>query len=182
MSNTATDKQIAYLVSLWKQIITAETGLGNEAFAANLTDKAQALLEGNEVLSKRDASAKIDAAKVRIAQLPRVAAKVSVTEGLYIKDGDIYKVVLSQRGNLYAKKLVPGGSRGRFEYAPNAISLLTADDALTPERAAEWGRQPRVGHDGEIRVYCACCGAELDTAESRERGIGPVCFRRVWGA
>ena len=65
-------------------------------------------------------------------------------------------------------------------YAAGAIRTLTPEDALTAERAAEWGRQARSGHDGAIRVYCACCGAELDNEESRDRGIGPVCYRRYF--
>lgn len=186
----ATERQIQYLASLWEQIargtIAQDPENGPEA-ALVLRERADDLLTGRVTLTKRVASSLIEAAKTTAAGYRRSVsttrtAAPSVSTGLYILQDTIYKVVLSARGNLYAKRLIPGGSRGRFEYAPNVVNTLTPEDALTPERAAEWGRIQREGYDGAIRVYCACCGAELDNEESRERGIGPVCFRRTWGS
>lgn len=180
--NPATERQVSYLVSLWERWAdrVQQIDPDNGAEAALVIHEAIAdVTEGRRVLSKSDASGLIDSLKAKLAANRVVEAVVpSVTEGLYLRDDVVFKVVRSQRGNLYAKRLVPGGRRGRFEYAPAAVGQLTAADALTPERAAEWGHQAREGHDGEIRVYCACCGAELDTQESRDRGIGPVCFDR----
>ncbi len=189
--NLATDRQVQYLASLWEQVargaIAQDRDNGPEA-ALVLRERADDLLTGRLSLSKREASGLIESAKNTISHYRRqvsttsdVVAPISqVGAGLYIKDDTIYKVILSNQGRLYAKRLVPGGSRGRFEYAAGAIRTLTPEDALTAERAAEWGRQVRKGHDGSIQVYCACCGAELDNDESRDRGIGPVCYRRYF--
>ena len=189
--NLATDRQVQYLASLWEQVargaIAQDRDNGPEA-ALVLRERADDLLTGRLSLSKREASGLIESAKNTISHYRRqvsttsdVVAPISqVGAGLYIKDDTIYKVILSNQGRLYAKRLVPGGSRGRFEYAAGAIRTLTPEDALTAERAAEWGRQARKGHDGSIQVYCACCGAELDNDESRDRGIGPVCYRRYF--
>ena len=189
--NLATDRQVQYLASLWEQVargaIAHDPDNGPEA-ALVLRERADDLLTGRLSLSKREASGLIESAKNTISHYRRqvsttsdVVAPISqVGAGRYIKDDTIYKVILSGQGRLYAKRLVPGGSRGRFEYAAGVIRTLTPEDALTAERAAEWGRQVRKGHDGSIQVYCACCGAELDNDESRDRGIGPVCYRRYF--
>lgn len=170
--DAATDKQVAFLLALWDAI-------------AHPADEIEAVRNGTRSLSKREASNLITEAKDRKASLPRTApATPAVTEGLYITgDGQhatIHKVVLSARGNLYAKTLTPGGKRGKWTYAPGVVGTLTPDNALTPERASEYGKVAREGYDGSILVYCACCGAELDNPESRERGIGPVCYRRYF--
>jgi hypothetical protein len=187
----ATDRQVQYLASLWEQIargaIAQDRDNGPEA-ALVFRERADDLLTGRISLNKAQASSLIESAKNTISHYRRQVATTSnasapisqIGAGLYIKDDTIYKVILSNQGRLYAKRLVPGGSRGRFEYAAGAIRTLTPEDALTAERAAEWGRQARPGHDGAIRVYCACCGAELDNEESRDRGIGPVCYRRYF--
>lgn len=186
----ATERQISYLASLWEQIAKGEIATDRDngpESALVWRERVDDLLTGRRTLTKREASTLIDTAKTQAATYRNQRATVApaptqIGEGLYIVDDTIYKVVRSARGNLYAKRLVPGGSRGRFEFAPGVVARLTPADALTPERAAAWGRQERAGYDGAIRVYCACCGAELDTQESRDRGIGPVCYRRLWGS
>ena len=169
----ATDRQIAYLLSLWESV-------GHPA------DEVDAVRNGTRVIGKREASELIDRAKAAKLLARPTPTAPAVGEGLYITgDGQhaqIHKVVLSARGNLYAKTLAPGGSRGRWAYAPGVVATLTPENALTPERAAEYGKTAREGWDGSLQVYCACCGAELDNPESRERGIGPVCFRRYFAA
>lgn len=167
--DTATDKQIAYLVALWESI-------------AHPADDIAAVRNGTRILDKREASRLIDEARSAKVSAPR--ATPTVTEGFYAtgkgKSMAIHKVVLSRQGRPYAKTLMPGGKKGRWTYAPGLVGTLTADDVLTPERAAEYGQTEREGWDGSLFVYCACCGAELDNAESRDRGIGPVCFRKYF--
>jgi hypothetical protein len=169
---TATERQVSYLLSLWAAI-------------AHPTEETEAVRNGSRVLTKREASELIDNAlqeKKSAPRTPRTAP--AVTEGLYAtSDGQtvlIHKVVLSARGNLYAKTLTPGGKRGKWTYAPGLIASLAPSDALTAELAAEYGKTAREGWDGSIRVFCACCGAELDNEESRARGIGPVCYRKYF--
>lgn len=186
--NPATERQVAFLTSLLEQkarrVQQIDPENGPEAALAT-REWVDDLLTGREVLSKPNASKAIDKVKAWLAAnaAPAVAAPRSgvVGEGLYIREDTVWKVVRSARGNLYAKRLVPGGRRGRWEYAAGAVRDITPADVLTPEKAAEYGRRERIGHDGEFRVYCACCGAELDTQESRDRGIGPVCYARQFG-
>lgn len=182
--NPATERQVAFLTSLLEQKARREQQIdpenGPEA-ALVLREWVDDLITGRDVLSKSDASKAIDKVKAWLAAnaAPAAAFRVdAVGEGLYIVEDTVYKVVRSGRGNLYAKRLVPGGRRGRWEYAAGAMRSITPDAVLTPELAAAYGRRERVGHDGQFRVYCACCGAELDTQESRDRGIGPVCYAR----
>jgi hypothetical protein len=106
------------------------------------------------------------------------AANAPVETGFYFLDGDIFKVVRSGMGRLYAKILVvteprtpySAGKMG-FLYAPDAIRKLTVDELLTAEQAAEFGH--RMG-------FCGCCGRELENAISVELGIGPVCIRKYY--
>lgn len=94
-------------------------------------------------------------------------------EGYYLKDGQVYKVVISKAGHAYAKALIlpeGGHGRARWEYAKGAIKSLTAADALTVEQAAE------LGH---LHGYCMVCGRRLDNPESVERGIGPICANKL---
>jgi hypothetical protein len=171
MVTQATDKQVAYLLSLWEAI-------------AHPAHEVEAVRNGTLTLGRREASDLIEEAKTRKTLTRRATAAPAVTQGLYItgdaQSAKVHKVVLSARGNLYAKTLTPGGGRGRWEYAPGIVNTLTPEDALTPAKAAEYGKTQREGWDGSILVYCACCGAELDNEESRDRGIGPVCFRKYF--
>jgi hypothetical protein len=179
----ATERQIAFLTSLLEQesrrYQQIDPDNGPEFALAN-REWIDDLLTGRYVMAKSDASRSIERVKTWLADnpapheargndRPAVAGRPQVTEGLYIKDGTVYRVQRSKTGNLYAKRLVPNGRKGQFVYAPGVTRTLTADDVLTAERAAEFGR---------VQVFCACCGLELDTEESRARGIGPVCFRR----
>lgn len=176
IANPATERQIAFLTSLLEQqsrrYQQIDPDNGPEFALAN-SEWADDLLTGRAVLSKSDASKSIDRLKTWLAENPAPFAEKAqapqVTEGLYIRDGVVYRVQRSQKGHLYAKRLEPVGRKGRFVYAAGAMAKITPDDVLTVERAAEFGR---------IQVFCACCGLELDTEESRARGIGPVCFRR----
>lgn len=191
-ANPATDRQIQYLASLWEQIargtLATDPENGHEA-ALSIRENVDDLITGRIILDKANASKLIDAAKTKAAEYrrqvnttSRTSAPISqIQPGLYIKDDTIYRVQLSGQRRLYAKRLVPGGRRGRFVYEAGVVGTLTPEDALTEERAAEWGRSQREGYDGRIHVYCAYCGAELDTQESRDRGIGPVCYERAWG-
>lgn len=184
--NPATEKQIAFLTSLLERQnrVYAQIDPDNAGeFALANREFIDDLRERRTILSKRDASIAIDRAQAWLTQhkVPVAVRVAEITEGLYLKDDEILKVKRSARGNLYAKRLIPGGTRGQFVYAPGVVRALTPADALTPERAAAWGKVQRIGHDGALRVYCACCGAELDTKESRERGIGPVCYVKHFG-
>jgi hypothetical protein len=109
---------------------------------------------------------------------------VELPDGIYFKDGVVYKVVKAVHGSghSYAKRLVPprertdgavdpvmglqGHSRGRFEFAKGAIRELTPDDKMTLEQAREYGA---------LYGICSNCGAMLTDEDSIERGMGPIC-------
>lgn len=91
--------------------------------------------------------------------------RVPVTEdGIYLHDGEVYKVQVAKQGSgrLYAKRLQDGA----FIYAPGAVRHLSADERMTLERAQEYGR---------LYGICCRCGAELTDEVSIEAGIGPIC-------
>jgi hypothetical protein len=92
-----------------------------------------------------------------------------VTEGMYRKGGEIFKVqrAVHGSGQLYAKKLVGSKEDGwSFEYAAGAIRGLTADDKMTLSEAKEFGA---------LYGTCCVCARTLTKEESIEAGIGPVC-------
>lgn len=109
------------------------------------------------------------------AFLPRFSpARKPVTEdGMYrMADGTIAKVqyAVNGSGNLYAKRLVISEDHGSFEYAPGLIRQLSADDRMTVEEAAEFGR---------LYGWCCVCGRTLTDEKSIAAGIGPVCAGRM---
>lgn len=109
----------------------------------------------------------------------------TIPEGYYLLDGKVYKVRISKKGNAYATVLhkvrkyrASAGAadhilpyyEGKWEYVPGAIKSLTTDHAITVEQAAEYGH---------LHGLCAICGKTLTDPESVQRGIGPVCAKRI---
>lgn len=88
--------------------------------------------------------------------------------GFYKDRGTVFHVKHSKAGHWYALEAVtkPGGNRIRWEYAGQRATIRP-QDRLTPEEA------------GRYTAHCVMCGYRLDTPESRERGIGPVCAKRM---
>lgn len=97
-----------------------------------------------------------------------------VTEAGLYRDGDtVYRVKWNkEQTNLYAKRFVPEATTKseRFVYEGGAVKRLSANDRLTVQEAEELGARYGV---------CCVCGAELTDAKSIERGIGPVCAKKV---
>ncbi|MGE2692218.1 DUF6011 domain-containing protein [Mycolicibacterium pulveris] len=88
------------------------------------------------------------------------------TPGFYWGDDGIYKVRISKAGHWYAMRAVPNpnGHRVGWHYVGQRVHLNE------PMTAAEAGR---------FTCHCMVCGSRLDTPESRERGMGPICAKRV---
>lgn len=108
--------------------------------------------------------------------------RAAVTEGMYQKDGVIYKVqrAVNGSGNLYAKKLVRDTGnvfgtvdqgRWKFEYDRGAIRRLTIEDKMTLEQAKKFGA---------LYGTCCVCGRTLTDETSIAEGIGPICAGREW--
>lgn len=94
--------------------------------------------------------------------------------GLYLHDGEVYRVQANKAGtNLYAKKLViPATGRGTFEYEGGAVRTLRAADKLTPEQARTFGIE---------RQVCVNCGERLDDPISKFIGLGTTCGPKILG-
>lgn len=112
------------------------------------------------------------------AEEDRQAAAVPVRrapaeEGMYKKDGVIYKVQVAHHGSgkPYAKLLRqdPSG-KWMFIYAPGMVRELGPEHKLTLEQAKEFGA---------LYGTCCVCGRVLTNEESIAVGIGPVCAGKL---
>lgn len=102
--------------------------------------------------------------KPRENEPARPTAKVTA-EGVYFKDGEVFKVKQSYAGRFYASRL-----RGTtWDYDPKAVFDLTDDHLLTLEQAKEYG--VRVG-------VCAMCGRTLTDPKSIAFGLGTHCIKK----
>lgn len=96
-----------------------------------------------------------------------------ITEcGIYGNEHGVYRVKQSREGRFYAMRFIPEADKksDRFTYERGAIYTLTPKHRLTLAQAVELGAQHGV---------CVVCGAELSDPTSIERGIGPVCAKKV---
>lgn len=92
------------------------------------------------------------------------------TEGMYRKDGQIYKVVRAVHGSghLYAKQL--DVATRTFEVAKGMVATLRQSDRMSTADAAEFGH---------LYGFCVRCGAPLTDEVSIARGMGPVCSTKI---
>lgn len=159
----ASDKQVKFIFSL-----LSERKLPTEELRDEYTN------EVSDGVSKQRASSIIK----WLLTLPRQEASGPsrgnpdpVTEtGVYGHEGEVYRVVESKQGRLYAKKLISIGPKWKFTYAPSAITFLQAKNRMTERDAAAFGR--RTGS-------CMICARTLTNPSSIEAGIGPVCRGQV---
>lgn len=104
-------------------------------------------------------------------------------EGLYVLDGDIFKIKKSRYDNLYALKLtrlveaeyVSNGIRS-YNFVRSSVGLtrFTAAHKMTREQAQAFGLATNV---------CVRCGRQLDpnikNEDGSERWIGPDCEAKM---
>jgi hypothetical protein len=151
--STITTAQLGYIAKLNQQL--ADLGISSKvapSATATITDGSRAIEELKELV-----------AKARTTSRPQL-----VTEGVYRRsaDGLMFRVQLSEKGNSYAKTLLPSGGWG---YEKGAIYTLKQEERLSLAQLEEWGLSTGV---------CALCSRLLSTAESVARGIGPICAKR----
>lgn len=90
-----------------------------------------------------------------------------IEPGLYILDGGVVKVYITQTNRLGAKCLIDqGNGKGAFIYVKGLLSRLTDAQRLTEEQAREFGKQ---------YGFCVACARTLDDDRSLAVGYGPVC-------
>lgn len=182
----ASDKAAAYWVNLRNDMIDllaeAAAMIGNDPADVEAT---RAEVTNADGLTAARASREIDAMKTTIADLRRqvratkaAAAREAGTatdtvileaDRLYEVDGTIYRTAQAKSsGNLYAKIL--DTTDGTWDYAPGAIRDIRPEHRMSVERAKELS----------IRfARCIRCQKELSAEVSVERGIGPVCIKKI---
>lgn len=107
------------------------------------------------------------------AREPKPGAEPVTEPGMYSDGAHIYRVQHNKAGtNLYAKRLVPSGSKSGWSlvYIAGAVHRLTAAQRMTAEQVE--------AASAEIGV-CAVCGRVLTARDSVKAGIGPVCITKV---
>lgn len=93
-----------------------------------------------------------------------------ISEGFYaLSEEEIYQVVRSKAGRLYAKVLVGTQSGGRWEYAAGAIVKLKPEMRMDLAAVSKYGKETGT---------CLVCGRTLTNPDSIEAGIGPICASR----
>jgi hypothetical protein len=98
------------------------------------------------------------------------AKKKLEEDGIYFKNGVVYKVVHAKNGSNkpYAKTL--DNKYGTWAYAGQGpLWDLTEDDRMTLEDAKQFGK---------LYGICCNCGATLTDENSIEDGIGPICKKK----
>lgn len=101
---------------------------------------------------------------------PRPASTETVGEGVYLLDGEYYRVLRAVHGsgNLYAKVFDP--ETQRFEYARGAMRKLRPEHKVTEEQAKAFGA---------AYGRCVRCAKVLTKDESKERMMGDVCAGKM---
>ena len=126
--------------------------------------------QGSE-LTVAEASAIIDG----LLALPKPARKLA-EPGYYTRDTDVFVVVYNKdRTRTYAKQLIVPADINRrafWKYAPGVGFELADLTPLTVDEAR------RLSH---LHGVCVICGIRLTDPKSVERGIGPVCIKKIGG-
>jgi hypothetical protein len=180
ITDPATAPQLAYLAKLNAAVPTDSVPTDS----VHVLDVLMDLMDGKPI-SKGEASDAITVLKPLAAaaakparQAPTTrAAAPAITDGMYLKDGVVYKVQVAVHGsgNLYAKRLeveealdADGQTvaRGRFEYAPGVIRDLRPEHRMTLEQAKQFGA---------LYGVCCRCGRTLTNEDSIEAAMGPIC-------
>lgn len=178
--NTASEKQVNFIEKLIGQL-NEDTRPAMQTFYEGVVERGE--------LTGKAASGMIDGLLKEVRNQPKPAAPQppaagEVYEGMYRKDGEIYKVqrAVHGSGNLYAKILVVDTEAVRdadgsiveaaevhFEYAPGAINKLSVSDKLSLDEAKAFGA---------LYGTCCVCGRTLTNETSIEAGIGPICAKK----
>jgi len=148
-----TDAQLRFFSSLLTQL----RELGQNEVADALEN------DWNKVTSFKVYSQMLDGTKTMVQKLKSAQPqKVQTEEGMYLTEGNVYKVKRSQAGHLYAMLLTDEG----FIFQRGAIRNIKPEHRMTLEEAKKYGQQTGT---------CCQCGRELTNENSIREGIGPIC-------
>lgn len=144
---------------------------GNSFYASLLAQfERKGVLSEKQILAVLNG---IERDRKRNAEREQATTANPVTEcGIYRNGDGVFRVKQSKAGRFYAERFVPNADSKseRFCYERGAIYGLTPEHRLTLAQAVELGAQHGV---------CVVCGAELTDPTSIERGIGPVCAKKI---
>ena len=154
VTDQGSDKQRSFLTSLMADTNLAESDINSNY--STISEAISALIEIKRSMPKK---------------------AVMLTEGMYKKDGELYKVATTRtsgqlvgyKWNLFAtpEPTKRGLKYGEFEYLGKAIlNKLSPNDKLSIEEAKAIGVEFH---------YCCVCGIELTNQDSIDAGIGPIC-------
>lgn len=154
-------------------VIEVDDFLDDSEFTAAIQAKKKAQ---DQAVSQAKMDAEFEAITAPLKPQP------ATEPGMYLKIVDvpqsdaklvcIYRVKIGKSGFPYAEALVLGapGQKARFVYQAGLIKTITADMRMTKEQAIEFG----VNHG-----VCCRCGKVLTNDKSVEKGIGPVCIKKL---
>lgn len=156
-----------------KQIEWLFHGYANTSRPALLTDKGilsesdiRAFVIKHNYSAKQMIDALLSMPKSRpIMSIKEMTSKTEeITEGMYVKDGRIFKVYFNQANTcLLVKELIDE----RFEYVGSAQYKLPRDaKRMTLDEAKTYGK---------LTGTCCMCSRKLTDESSIEAGIGPIC-------
>lgn len=96
----------------------------------------------------------------------------AAAEGVYELDGTFYAVRTSRNNNTrrYAYKAIITDTSVDFEYAKGAVYRLADARVLSVEEVEELSLQ---------FSRCFLCGIKLTAKQSKARGVGPVCAKKI---
>lgn len=152
-----TDAQLRFFSSLLSQL--------RELGQNEIADALEA--DWNKVTSFKVYSQMLDGTKTLVQKLKssqpkKVQTEEVLSEGMYLTDGNVYKVKRSQAGHLYAMLLTDEG----FIFQRGAIRNIKPGHKMSLEDAKVYGQQTGT---------CCQCGRELTNENSIREGIGPIC-------
>jgi hypothetical protein len=179
----ASPKQISYI----KALLAEREGPIVESFRDSLN---RLRVAGQTIPASLASEVITELLKIKRVYAPSVGASVQAAEvecGYYVRDEDgvkaVYVVVDNKAGTRrYAKKLVisevfdnftmqhGGRKTARWDYVKGGIYTLGGLAPLSVEEAG------RLGHQHGV---CVVCTKQLTTPASVQRGIGPVCIKRL---
>lgn len=163
LPNPPTEKMVNYIALLWGQCMQGSP-VDLDKVRAMTFEQAHTLIEHLK-------QAKATIQRTAPTQAPAPLTTPTLTpDTLYIVDRDVYKVVESKNGRLYAKKLVvySYGSCS-YEYEAGAITRIRPEHVMSYEQALQFGERFGV---------CCQCARKLTNEQSITASIGPVCRRK----
>lgn len=165
MPKPASSKQIAFIESLMKTRKHGAVYVGTQLSSYGI-DSLDALTSS---AASNIIGVLLDEPQVAVEK--SAPAKTDLSEGIYgAPNGEVWKIVRSNRGHLYALwlevKETAKGKKGTWTYVQGAMKQANTWAKMTLEQAAQYGKQTGV---------CCQCGRTLTNPDSIEAGIGPIC-------